>query len=212
MAMTTVGSTKGMADDGSSDHNPIADSYGSLTQTAGTVITRLIPPRTSLRARITDMIYTAGTTAHTVSIMPTLVEGQITQDANSGQAVINVDTIPTNPFDSGILAGSDWVSFKYEDGTWEHTTVSSVSAAAITLVANLSRNVDANTKIYYHFAPADHTNRRITAAASATLNIANGNVCTAPTKSQPIIVHSDNATVAGTLVKVGYTYVDGNPA
>lgn len=210
MAILASGSTAGMADDGSG--NPIADSYGSLTQTAGTVITRLVPPRTSLRARVTDLIYTAAATAHTITMMPALLKGKITQDAASGQAVIKIESVPTNPLDGSVLAANDIVSFQYEDGAWDLGTVSSLSGTSITLTANLSKAVDAESAIYFHFAPADHANRRYTAAASGTLTITNGNLCTCPAKSYPIIVHSDNATNAGTLLKLGYTYVDGNPS
>lgn len=199
----------GMAtDSGTSAGNALADTYGSKTASAGTAITRLVPPSAGKLARVSSFIYVCGSTAHTVTVMPSLADTIVTTDAASGQAVVAFGAIPTAP-DGSALAASDWVTLQHEDGSWAEYKVSSVSGLNVTLTANLSQKVKAGSRIFFHGAPADHATRQFLLVASTTLTI-NDVSCGAGSATrlgEPVIVHSDNATAAGSLQMLAYRYV-----
>lgn len=120
--------------------------YGKLTQTAGTVITRLLRPFANMFTRLLYAAYTAGATAHTLTVMRPLGVTTFSADADSGQAVVNITADPgaysTNT--GGVprtannpIAANDFVVYECADGTFALDTVSSVSTLAITLSNNV---------------------------------------------------------------------------
>lgn len=196
-------------DTGKPTGSAVNDAYGTKTAAAGTEFTRVIPSRPGLRARASGFIYTAGTTAHTLTFMVTLDQTSIASEAASGQAVIVASRVPTAP-DGSSLAAGDWVIVAHEDGVWTDYKVTSISGFNITLTANLAKKVLKDSALFFMGAPADHDGRAFTILASQTLSMygADNKLCaaTAMVDNQPILVHSNNITAAGYLQWLGYTY------
>jgi len=190
------------------DAAPVNDAYGSLTQTAGTAIVRVVPPRSGLRARVSALTYTAGTTAHTVYVMPAVDEGTVTSDAAAAQAVVAVNKTFAN-FDGSVAAASDYLTTQDEDGTWNSHVVSSVSGLNITVSANFAKKVVKGTKIFFHGASSDHTDRGFLVDASTTASFGGNEWAgcgTAYKNGQTILVYSANGTAAGNLKTLSYVF------
>lgn len=196
-------------DSGTPDGIPLNDAYGTLTQSAGTEITRVIPPNPDGRACVGNFRYEAAATAHTLTPMTTLQTLACASDALSGQAVIAFDSLPITP-DGTLIAASDWIIAQYEDGTWVPHKVSSLSGLNVTVSANLTQKILAGSKIHFMGAPADHSLRQMTMKASTTTDFLAGDfrvrAATGSAKDTPILVHSNNATNAGTLYWLSYYY------
>ena len=196
-------------DNGLANGNPINDCYGSLTQTAGTVITRVIPPRSDGRACVGSWSYEAAATAHTLTLMTCQSKTTVASDAAASQAVVAFANLPVT-YDATLLAANDWCILNHEDGSFGAYMVSSVSGSNVTFSSNLSQKVKAGTVIYFMGAPADHSSRAFTMKASTTTTFIGGDfrvrAAAAPNINEPILVHSNNATNAGTLYYLNFYY------
>jgi hypothetical protein len=124
-----------------------------LTQTAGTVITQVVPPNTKGgRAVITNVAYVCAATAHTLTFMKALGQTVATAAAASGQAVVNVEA---KTFLDQTVAANDFAVVQHSDGTYGVYLVSSVSSLAITFASNLTAAVADNAKIWWFGAAAE---------------------------------------------------------
>ncbi len=191
------------------------DGYGSLTNTAGTPTVRVCPPKIGYFTRVTSWIYDNAATAHTVTPMVPLEKCLVSTDAAAGQAVIKFDHIPTNTAGAKIASG-DWFVVKDEAGIFGSYLVSSVSALAVTITASRGsadgsgfvNKIPAGRIIWYFGSPTtDHAKRGYTMKASVVTTMPPGNWCTTPNKHEPILVHDDNGTNAGTLTALSYANV-----
>jgi hypothetical protein len=187
----------------------VNDCYGSKTETLDVIISRVVPPRKGVRSKVSSFSYKAAGTAHTLTFLTVLLEGATSTKAESGQAVINVNTSFTDSA-GGIIAANDWCSVQHEDGSWGEYMVSSVSALAITFSGNLSTDVEEGARVCFHGAATDHTLRQWTMLASTEVTF-NGDgirtvACQAKRLNEPIIVISTNATAAGVLRWLAYSY------
>ena len=130
------------------------------------------------------------------------------------------DVTTINEADGGTttetLAGSDYVVVKHTDGTYGVYIVSSVSSLTVTLTTNLSKAVDSGAPVYkmYELArpatgkgfPAQVFKPAASALTSLGSESADMAVAESPNKSEPLVVHSDNATAAGFLHLVQGVY------
>lgn len=196
-------------DSGAADGIPLNDAYGTITQAANTVITRVIPPNPDGRSCVGSLQYEAAATAHTLSLMTTIDTVTASSDAASGQAVLPISRNPVTP-DGTLVAANDWFIVQHEDGTWNAYMVSSVSGLNITMTANLTGKVLAGSRVHFMGAPADHSLRQFTMKASTTYKFDAGDfrirMATGSAKNTPILVHSNNATNAGTLYHTSYYF------
>jgi len=187
----------------------VNDAYGSKTETADTVILRVVPARVGARATVLSWAYKSGTTAHTLTFLTCMDETTVSSDAASGQAVVNVARVPTAG-DGSLLAANDFAVLQHEDGTWGGYKVSSISGLAVTFTGNLTAKVLKGTKFFFHAAPGDHSDRAVSTVASTEHIFGGGDsrhvACAATKKGQPILIHSNNATAAGVLRWLGYGY------
>jgi hypothetical protein len=201
----------GVNANGQTTLEPLNDSYMSLTQTAGTEITRLVWPRKNCWSKVGFALYTAGATAHTLSFCPTVGDELFcTEKAESGQAVLKVNKLNTDP-SGGAVANTDWFSVQHEDGTYGEYKVSSVSGFAITFTGNLSKDVLTKARVFYHAAPADHATNRAFLTTASVDNTLPGDgqraqACISTQKDHPILVVSNNATNAGNLRMLSFSY------
>lgn len=186
-------------------------SFGRLTQNAGTAIVRTVDPcggtsRRNLKSRITRIVYTAGVTAHTLTLMRALSTTTLSSAAASGQAVINLTANPGTDTPAGGIATGDYVVFQLSDGTFQTGVVSSVSTLAVTLTANVNApGAAAGAKVWFMGAPGDHINTY--ALASGATTTLDGTTVGRPELGfaeselgfSPLIVYINNASNAGTL-------------
>lgn len=236
--------------------NPLgAFCLGSKTATAGTAITQFIPPyrgdsgarvlhkkvnghRPNLRGvtHITDLVYTAGSTAHDVVLMRPFnwayVNGAVAKNAT---AVVLTDdpgvystnykyplpagqAAPAGTADNAIAAG-DCVAVQLTDGTWHVTTVASGSYSALVLTdatPNITGGGIADGSIMYFFGVAANTDPAtglahpvLTSVASTRVNLlqdAANSYFAALHAGDPLLVYSANASNAGILSLVSGLY------
>lgn len=215
-----------------------AHAYGKLTQSAGTAIVRLIEGRAGTIARLRYLSYTAGATAHTLTVMRPLNKTCFTVLAAAGQAVVNIQANPgsyaalaqngvTIRTADNLLAGSDYVAYQCADKTWVVDTVSSISSLAVTLTTNLpTGGVLAGGVLWFFGAITDtnpgealaHPQLALGASATTTFGSVTDNYAgflgSLPPYSplgmtglgEPMLLHSGNATNAGTLDSVSVLY------
>lgn len=185
---------------------------GNLTQAAGTVISFLIPPHLSGFTRISKVVYTAGTTAHTLKFCRPIGKTTASAAAAAGQAVINLtaDPGPTgNP-----IAANDLLAIRETDGVTRLYTVSSVATLAITLTGNLTAGAAAGASVWTFGVIGDtdpvigtaHPSLGGTASATTTYEEREGGLFASHLKDSPILFQSNNATVAGTLQQLNWGY------
>lgn len=215
---------------------PLLDArgFGVKTETADTVITRLIPPVRRAFTRLTGVHYRAGGTAHTLTVMRPLNKTTLTAAAAAAQAVINIAADPGDyPTGSRVadnaIAANDYVVIELADGTHHIGVVSSVASLAITLTANLPTGGAASGATVWFFGiitdlnPCDglaHPQFTLTASTATVLGDQPGEavagiVGTVPHpstfsgmngKNMPMILHSGNATAQGWIESCTVAY------
>ena len=210
--------------------------YGKLTQSAGTVITRLVEPVKNAFTRLVSVWYTAGATAHTLTVMRPLNRVTFTAADAAGQAVVNISADPGNY--TGIrtadntIAANDFVVYESADGTFVLDTVSSVSSLAITLTSNVPTGGVLVGGYFWWYGIITDTNPndatahpQYTLPASVTTYLGTdagegiagfvgsipgnqkaGSLINVNGKYEPLILHSGNATNAGVLEKATAIY------
>lgn len=186
--------------------------YGKVTQTAGTKINRLIPPHKRGFSRLMKLVYTAGATTHTLTVMRALGKTYTTADAAASQAVIN---IAANPGPSGnALAGSDYVAYRTDEGTYILDTVSSISSLAVTLASSLSAALLAGAEVWMFGVAADtdptigeaHNSLRGLLNATTTYSEELVGLFCSHNIDEPLLIQSDNASNAGVIEQINYSH------
>jgi hypothetical protein len=190
------------------------DGYGSITATLGTELLRVCPPKAGRFTRVHSTVYDCAGTAHTLTMMVPLDKTQVATDAAAGQAVIKLKAAVADASGTKIAA-NDYIVVKDETGIFGVYKVASVSGNSITISVSIGsadgsgfvNKVLADAAVWFYGTAADHSKRAFTMKASTvtTLPDATNGWCTTPSKFQPIVIHSDNSTAAGTLVAVSYS-------
>lgn len=212
--------------------------YGSKTANAGTAIVQLVEPRPGCFTRVRYLSYTAGATAHTLTVMRPFNKTYLTAAASASQAVVNVQINPGNYSSAAqngvtprtgnnLMAANDYVAYQASDGTWVVDTVSSISSLAVTLTTNVPTgglaagtvlwffgiitDVNPNTTVAHpQFALADSATTTFGSEADSSV----GWIGSQPGLSclgmsglgEPLLLHSGNATNAGTLNRTSVIY------
>lgn len=191
------------------------DGYGSLTNTAGTPNVRVCPPKIGYYTRLISWIYDNSTTAHTLTPMIPIAKRFVASEAAAGQAVLKFDSIPVNTA-GALLQSGDWFVVKDEAGIFGAYLVSSVSGLNVTVTASRGaaggsgfiNKIPAGRIIWFFGSPTtDHAKRGYTMKASTFTTFPTGNYCTTGGTHEPILVHDDNGTAAGTIVALSYANV-----
>lgn len=194
--------------------------FGYLTQTAGTAIVRSVYPRKNRaggrnpKTRIGKVMYLAGATAHTLTVMRPLGTTTLSAAAAASQAVINITADAQAPSAAGALAANDYVILELADGTYQTGIVSSVSTLAVTLTANLTAAAAAGAKVWMFGVAGDHTDTYdLTNGATTTLDSSlpgrkGLGFVSSRNAYEPIILSINNATNQGFLLMTngGYAY------
>lgn len=199
----------------------------NLTANAGTAITCLIPPRGRSYTLLTGLLYRAGVTAHTITLLKALGVTTLSAAVSASGTSITLTSNPgtntnvTSP--AGALANSDWLCIELDDDAngkprYFLTTVSSLSTLTMTVDA-LPYAAAAGNRVWYFGVPADHASSQTTAsdntlvgsALPATASIRNdfaipGGLCKSRHQDEPLLVHSDNASNAGKFELIAAEY------
>lgn len=196
----------------------LAHHIGYLTQTAGTVIAALIPPRgENYKSRIGRLIYTAAATVHDLVIMKALGKTTVSEDAADGATTL---VINEEDFAGQTVAANDYIVVKHTDGTYGYYLVSANSSGSLTINA-LSQAVAAGQPVWIMGAPADSGHLTYKSVANSRVELAdevNGiaesgfeAVVSDVVQSRsgfgdPMLFYSANGTNAGflQLISVGY--------
>ena len=194
------------------------EGYGKLTQTAGTRIQLLMGGVGGKFTNLINMSYTAGTTAHTITIMRgqsrTTVNGAVAGGGTS--VVVNAALLKGDGIT--VPAANDSVGIRLSNGTWFLSTISAYNSTTLTYTLNTA--IPSGLKVlngakFVLFGVAGdswHASYTFAAAASATTNFPalagqDMSVCRASYPGEPLMFDSNNATAAGTLnnAEVGYS-------
>ncbi len=190
-----------------------------LTQTAGTLIQFLIPPRVSAYTHITDFQYTDGgsATPHVLTWLRPLGRTTCVGAAAAGQAAITIVNDPGNSLPTpDPMVSNDYVAIRETDGiTRLYQFSSAVSLTAVTLTTNLVVGT-ANGATFWMFGVTTDTDQRTNAVhpnyttlgTGVTLNLAstNGGGIATVGVDEPILFSSSNPTHAGTLNLMYFSY------
>lgn len=202
--------------------------YGRITQTAGTVITRLIEPHPDAWTRITSVTVNTAATAHILTLLRPLGRTRFSADAAAAQQVVNISADPGD-YPSGVrtadnaIAANDYVAYQAADGTFVLDTVSSVATLAITLATNLPTGGVKEGEYFWFFGIVTDTNpndaqahpRFNLLANTQTILGRDANLGTIPDHKlldigrgtfQPLVLVVDNGTNASTIESVGVEY------
>lgn len=205
--------TTTLAPGGSTVGDPVNNCIPYQTQTAGTRIRAVIPPRDGVRAKAWAFGHRQAATQHTLTFMTGWKQISVVADAAAGQAIVLFSEIPSDPTGAAMAAGDVFV-LRHSDMSWDDYQVSSISSNAVTMTANLSQQVLAGSKAFYMGAPGDYAGiSQFIFAASTTREIGGGDerrlVAVAAADGWPIVFDSDNSTNAGFLEYIQYGYTFG---
>lgn len=206
--MSVVLSTDGGYVNGQNMGKPVNDTFGYLTQTAGTPIVRVIPPCLDARSVAGSFRYRPAATAHLLTIMVSQAESVVTSDVLAGATVIPIGGV-MNGFDGSPIAANDYIIVQYEDGTWGSILVTSFTGTNITVPAT-SQKILKNSKVFLMGAAADHPNRTFQTVASTVYDFVSGDfrvrAATSSKKESPLLFYSPNGTNAGFLEFLNYWF------
>jgi hypothetical protein len=178
------------------------------TETAGTVITELIPPREDSRVRLTKLVYTAGATAHDIVIMKSLQKVRTTAAAVSTATTIVVSSAS---FVGTSIASGDYLCVEHEDGTFGLYLASGLSTLTVTINA-LTKGVPSGADVWIFGSPTGDASYHCTlkSVASTRIEFADptSGICetgyddgsySSTGAGDPMMVYSANGTNAGAI-------------
>lgn len=193
----------------------VSSFHGSkLSAAAGTPITFLCPPRPRCVTRLTSLVYLAGTTAHTLTVLKSVGHTTLSAAAAAAATSITVTADPGTGTTPGAIAINDWICIELDNGTYFLTKVTNVASLTLTVSA-LPTAAAAGRVVWFFGAPGDHTASQTTSrsvpelgsqftATASTLrefkDVVNG-ICQTSNLYEPLMLHSDNATVAGEILQ-----------
>lgn len=162
----------------------VSDTYAipRQTQTAGTAIVALVPPRKWKRTKASYLQYTSGATQHTITLMKELSRTKAYAAVAGGATTLILAQDPglysalpewlsrsiTPGAANNAIAANDYIAYQCVDGTWEFNKVSAVAAGAVsgtvslTVTAVGNSGIAANTTVYFFGVAGDtdpHYNR-----------------------------------------------------
>lgn len=200
--------------------------YGSVTQTAGTIINRMIEPMRNAIAVIEKIIYINQADAHTITILRALGVTTFAADAAASQAAFTLTAdpgvyLPASSWSTAnnTIAAGDYVVYRCADGTYRMDTIASGTQGGgnLTMTNNFpTLGVTAGDPLWFFGIKTD-TNPKDAQAHPKLTVIPSGSgygvkefndAISAFDFYEPMIVQSDNLTSAGTLNQVSVVYVD----
>lgn len=193
----------------------------SATASAGTAIFKLIRGADGLITTINNIIYTSGSTAHTITILRPVAATTAAGGTNGGESVITFADLGamkiTNSSSIELAATNDYIAWINTNGQYAYDTIGSVSGNEVTTTNSIGTAIDGGAPVWIFGELARTTHVTLSPPVSATTSMdvqvqagqpgqINTNVRVGD--GDPVIVTSNNATAAGTIVSISGTYVD----
>lgn len=203
------------------------------TQTAGTVIKDVIPPLQNLRTKLALLKYTVSTTAHTITVLRPLAKTTvktaaaasatsliITRDPGNYSANATLDQKQFTPsVANNLIAANDWFAVRKPDGTWlldkpSAATTNADGSVTLTVSALPTGGIAAGADFFF-FGITTDTNPQdnkahpsFASGTSQTITFGDGSssLVEGYNLGDPLMLHSDNATAAGTLEQAAGFY------
>ena len=187
---------------------------GTKTATAGTKIRYLMQPNINGYTRVTKIVYTAAGTAHTLTLLRPI--GRSTASAAAAASATALPVAAEMGPSGNALAANDLIAVRETDGVTRFYTVSAVPGGYpgnVTINA-LVAGVALGGKIWNFGVEADtnpadgnaHPAVAGTASVTSTYQDSDGGVVATFAKDDPILFTSDNATAAGTLNQLTFSF------
>lgn len=183
---------------------------GKHTETAGTAIVDTVGGVKGHHTYLTKAAYTAGATAHTLTVMRAASHATVTSAAAASQAVVNVSVALTDG-GGNAAAANDYVVVRQTDGSWHTSTVASVASLAYTLNDNFGVGAAVGADVFCYGVVGDtyHSARHTFALASGGQTVLpSGDALTVLVRGKfqgaPLITSVNNATNAGTMDYLGW--------
>jgi hypothetical protein len=195
--------------------------FGRTTQTAGTVITQVVPPQKRKKTKLTRVAVTAAGTAHTLTVLRALGRTTVKAVAAAAQAVFtclldpgDYSATPVKRVADNAMAANDYLLIKCPDGTYFLGIISSVAAPGsdgsveVTLTANLpTGGFAAGAPVWFFGITTDldpqtavaHPAFPIGASAQTVLYNEGGVVLESMLPDSPLLLYDNNATAAGSI-------------
>lgn len=185
--------------------------YKRVTQTAGTVITRLIEPAMrGAKTRLTQLSYVSGGTQHTLTILKALARTTVTAVQAASDTAVSV---ASKAFRGDTVAASDYIVIQHNDGTFGAYLVSSVTNLTFTIPSLAAALAIGNfVWILGATGEAEHVvlSPLVSAltryqdslggiACSGYRSVSGGTVYQRSGNDDPLLIHSNNATAAGVI-------------
>jgi hypothetical protein len=195
------------------------------TESAGTVITELIPPlnrstdnnepNTSVRTRITSMVYTSGATVHDLVLMRALAETTTTAAASASATSV---VLTSASFVGDTIASGDYLVIQHGDGSYGLYLASALATLTVTINA-LSKAVNSGAKVWIMGSPTGNATYHSTLKSVASTrekyeDFVSGifvsgfddGSYSSDGKGEPAALYSANGTNAGTLGYINAAY------
>ena len=190
----------------------------SATATSGTAIRKIIPGVANSITRINNLIYTSGSTAHTISILRPVATTTADTTTASGGTIINVTSAVTmkapNSITPELITAGDYLAWVDSTGKFQFDTVFGVASNALTMTATLSISAGQTIWIFGELARATHLTFSPPVSATTVMPLAAQGGIPGQLDSNsragvgdPLIVYSTNVTAAGTIVSVSGEYI-----
>lgn len=190
------------------------------TQTAGTRIQALVPPKGArFKTIVTDLVYSLGGTSHTLVFAKALAKTYLTAASAATDTTLEVASLA---FLNQSIAANDYIAYQHTDGTYDFRKVSSVAGLILTVPA-ITRAISLNGPVWVfgdvETPEAEHMSILPLVSASNTYNdalsgIAQSGYSTYAGSSyysrsgfgDPLLFDSGNATAAGIMHKLSGYY------
>lgn len=177
------------------------------TETAGTAITELIPPKDNYRANLISLTYTPAATAHDLVLMKAIAKVNLTAASAASDTTLDLSLAT---FGGDTLASGDYVVLEHGDGTHGLYLASGLATLVLTVNA-ISKAANSGAEVWIMGAPSDSTyHQTIKSIASTRTTHYNGEAGLMATGydigtysrdgyGDPLVIYSANGTNAGTV-------------
>ena len=188
--------------------------------TPGTAFLSIVPPSGDGIPIFRKLLYTTGTTPHTVTLLRCIGATTTNAPAESGQATIDLKSIDLTPGGGENLADDDYIAWIDKYGAIHFDKLlGAPSGNTVTLDGNLDEDVLYDAIVYGFYEVGRATHQQFTTPASETVDLSGmmagygsfaGGQYNRSGAGDPVLIHSNNLTAQGWLVLASGDYVSSD--
>lgn len=195
-------------------------SAGRLTAAAATIVTYLVPPVQSKRAKLTAFEVLVGATAKTLTVMRPLAKTTVsvvaaagatslilTRDPGAYAANAVLDGRPVPSVSNNLIAANDYIAVQQPDGLFwvlkpSAVTTNSDGTVTLTVAAVPTGGIKAGAKVYFFGIITDtdpntgiaHPLFNCPVNGTTALEAVEGSLAESVITGDPLLIHNANAT------------------